>query len=252
MRNRTERQKIGRYQFTLIELLVVIAVIAILAGLLLPALNNAREKARDISCASNLKQIGTMMTMYISQNEDCVPAISKNTPVPENIHAGKWQDVLAASFIPGKKFGDNVFLERVSGSGEEALRIPIPPFRCPSGVPYNTREASRHYGINGGNGSRSGFATVNDGRIMKITRIKRPSARAAIFDLDRFEYTAASGAIEKSQMVSGQGSWRHAGKMGANIGFADGHVALMKERSIPENYWYNAMLGYFWSTSNSD
>lgn len=148
-----KKVKTRKDSFTLIELLVVIAVIAILAGLLLPALNSAREKAKDISCSSNLKQVGTMMTMYISQNDDCVPAISKNTPTPINEHGGKWQDVLAASFIPGKSFGDNVYLEKVSGSGEEALRIPVPPFRCPSSAPFNTREASRHYGINGGTDS---------------------------------------------------------------------------------------------------
>ena len=62
-----------RKGFTLIELLVVIAIIAILAAILFPVFARAREAARQSSCSSNLKQLGTAMLMYVQDYDDTLP-----------------------------------------------------------------------------------------------------------------------------------------------------------------------------------
>ncbi len=82
-----------RHGFTLIELLVVIAIIAILAAILFPVFARAREKARQTSCLSNVKQLGLGILMYIQDYDECFPGRYVGLTYPDSIYQ-PWYNVI--------------------------------------------------------------------------------------------------------------------------------------------------------------
>jgi len=225
----------GRKGFTLIELLVVIAIIAILAAILFPVFARAREKARQASCQSNLKQIALGELMYLQDYDEVAqpptigPAASGILWTRGNTCSGCWQQ-----YESGQPDAKNI--------GTGARWLPLNPYiknqqlwYCPSSRSWQSY----------------GWCRVGDSLIM--ANLQRPSETVMYGDSQRLGLTGAAAGtspwLTRGGLAAGPANWCCTGRTaaentenphrvgdlhndGANLAFWDGHVKWLKAKAL--------------------
>ncbi len=225
-------------RFTLIELLVVIAIIAILAAILLPALNSARERGRSASCINNMKQQGLAFQMYASDNDDFVLRYTYNFIQETNC---TWIGYMASTKL-----------------------VETGSFMCPSLSDIGTANKSQSHvsvitdtGVIQGitySGYGMNYKYAGSGRYVRGTDTKRnwsdcnakysdlPQAAKQLFVVDTCQMVNGEktgyyriDAVKQTSASYGNPDGRHNGF--ANILFGDGHVGSEKsEEAEPFKY----------------
>jgi prepilin-type N-terminal cleavage/methylation domain-containing protein/prepilin-type processing-associated H-X9-DG protein len=210
--------------FTLIELLVVIAVIAVLMGILMPALSRAREQGKRASCMSNLKQLMLAWTMYADDNDDRIVFGMTTASAETNPTFGGSSSQPNKCWVywinPNTNPSEEQKLDGLRDGGLFKYAKEEKLFKCPTGVRGEVVTYAITDAMNGHRGHMNGITTV-----IKRNTIKHPTSRMVFMDEGQLSPSSWTLFYDQPKWWD-QITARHG--YGTNVGMADGHVEYFK------------------------
>jgi prepilin-type N-terminal cleavage/methylation domain-containing protein/prepilin-type processing-associated H-X9-DG protein len=238
--HKTINARITENYFTLIELLVVIAIIGILASMLLPALQQARNSAKLIACANNLKQVDSIYKNYTLDNDGLlsfpVPSVNGGGAFPENITLYWWGQFYEAGYWTAETCWqlDCPVLPTPDFVNSSSTGYKYRPFQQ-RGIhnwnndPYNI--SFPRYGIN----RWLSKPTAATWGYRRISSIKRPSVIVEFVDQEPV-WTWTGGSTRVNYWISWIGDIAYSTHDGMpNVAFLDGHVKRTPHSTISSN-----------------